>query len=890
MHKQASIAVSALISILTVASPAVATDAGSSEAGSSDAVSTGPHGSIRYSRTPNSTARRSLAQVPPMPVSAPPRTVSVPAAPRAGGLRPGYIRLAPGKNESVPRPPVNHMQRALVLRQQGNLDGALIEYLKAAQDNPSQVRAFYEQALIFKQKGYNKLAQSALQQALTVKPDFHDARVLLASLYLQDGDLSHATKELFSSLGLNLDKAIGSQKMPGPTPLRQASIVQTPHGNMSDPTSNAATGGSQPGADAAPSVVPQALKDIVGVHAGASQAAGTDAFNESHARQGSLDGESRQSSANNAGGSIHQDHAGSFSVKEISNEQTSDEEFLKKILGFSPPVNSIAAPGATPAPPTPDGQQTSVVGVDDHPVPKGAGEAKVVQASNDQATQLLKQLKGAPQKTDSFSWFNPFSWFDKSKTASAGENKRPPSDDIAGVNKAQRQAEQELAAQKKAEEKARKKAKEHADFNPVQTLEVAPTEEVHKQDHPGLLKKAFGWIPGFKDGDPHESSQYSLPPAPAIGSADSSAPAVVPGPGPQAPPPGAFVPPPAAPSAMVAAGENPPTPSNNTDALQSVLKMLPKDIARNLEQVLLPGKEQPAPLSGDQNPVAGINKNVFENLVSARVSSSSMPEAAPPAVSTPNAVLTPYIGSIPNTVSTPYTVATPKGASSGQAPSADNTTNAGANQPTGGTNAGGDPNVVETTLEAQVARAGIYIPPQLRVVPPRAGRLAAQGFRFVAPELISPRQYVISGAHPPVRATKKGQAGREDEQPVDAWTRRMRYLLANGTGSLSPGEAFMFSEETGDGVFFMPDGSSVRRKIAKGLGHDAVVQLRRPDIYNDKGELQYNLAVMGKVIVPKKDNETVEKVPGHFNNDASVKEVLNRSQGFFGWLTNMLTF
>ncbi|HEY9790069.1 MAG TPA: tetratricopeptide repeat protein [Candidatus Obscuribacterales bacterium] len=926
MHKQASFAVSALISISTVTSPAVAADFATSTASGGDSVTVGSHGSIHYSRAPrfNSEARRSLAQVLPVPANTAPRTVSPPPA-RAFGLRPGYIRLQP--TEPAHRTIVNHLQRGLSLRQQGNLDGALVEFLKAAQENPSQVRAFYEQALIFKQKGHSKLAQSALQQALTVKPDFHDARVLLASLYLQDGDLSHATKELFTSLGLDLDKGFGSQKMPPPTPLRQPSIVQTPHGRLPVPSgksmatagetppnsgsAGSVVGGASPVGEAAPSVVPQAVKDIVGIRAAASPPSGTDAFNEAHGQQGSMSGESRQATANNAGSPVNQDPTGSFSVKEISSEQSSDEQFLKKILGFNPPVSSIAVPGAAPTPPAlPEQAGTSVVGLDDHPVPKGAGEAKVLHASNNQAEQLLRQLKGAPQKTDSFSWFNPFSWFDKPKAAPPAE-KKPAKPDVAAVSKVQKQAEHELAAQKKSEEKkaeqqlaADKKAEEkarkkitHTDFNPVQTLEVTPTEEVHKPDHPSLLKKAFGWIPGFKDAEPHEPAQYSLPPAPSITSADGAAPAAVPPPSTpalQAPAPGQ----PAAPTAasesgsMIAAGLRPPaggtaaipappTPSTNTDALQSVLKMLPKDIAQNIEQVLMPGKDQPAPVSGDSPAVAGINKNVFENLVTARVSSSSMPEAAPPPVSTPNtvapphAVLTPYIGSIPNTVPTPYTVAVQNVATPAQSPPVDNTTNTAAR-------------VVETTLEAQVARAGIYIPPQLRTVPPRAGRLAAQGFRFISPELVSPQQYVIKGAHPRPHPAAHQQTTQQEDPSADSWTKRMRYLLANGTGSLAPGEAFMFSEETGEGVFFMPDGSSIRRKVAKSLGHEAVVQLRRPDIYNDKGELQYNLAVMGKVILPMK-NESVERMPGHFDNNASVKELLNREQGFLGWLKGVFT-
>lgn len=186
-------------------------------------------------------SRKSVAMIPGMVPAAAPHPVSV----RSSAVsRTQFKRLA---NSSYP---ANHFQRGLLLKQQGQEDKALVEFLKAAQENPYQVKAYYEQAVIFKQRGYNKLATSALQQALTVNPDFRDARVLLASIHLENGALSEAAQELFRSLGLNpRAKIAGSKQAPGPgqramagPPLSSATssslpIMQTPHGHIFSPLS-----------------------------------------------------------------------------------------------------------------------------------------------------------------------------------------------------------------------------------------------------------------------------------------------------------------------------------------------------------------------------------------------------------------------------------------------------------------------------------------------------------------------------------------------------------------------------------------------------------------------------------------------------------------------------
>lgn len=94
------------------------------------------------------------------------------------------------------------MEKGLYLKQKSDLNGALIEFLNATQENPRLVKGFYEQALIFRERGYRKLAESALEQALALKPDYTEARILLATVRLEQGNLGGAVQELSKSLGL----------------------------------------------------------------------------------------------------------------------------------------------------------------------------------------------------------------------------------------------------------------------------------------------------------------------------------------------------------------------------------------------------------------------------------------------------------------------------------------------------------------------------------------------------------------------------------------------------------------------------------------------------------------------------------------------------------------
>ena len=103
--------------------------------------------------------------------------------------------------------PRTHFDKALYFKGKGSEDAALIEFLKTTQENPRIVRAFYEQALIFRRKHFLKLAESSLEQALAIKPDYQEARILLATVRIEQGNLGGAMEELSRSLGLSGDKS-----------------------------------------------------------------------------------------------------------------------------------------------------------------------------------------------------------------------------------------------------------------------------------------------------------------------------------------------------------------------------------------------------------------------------------------------------------------------------------------------------------------------------------------------------------------------------------------------------------------------------------------------------------------------------------------------------------
>jgi tetratricopeptide (TPR) repeat protein len=126
--------------------------------------------------------------------------------------------------------PSSHYQKAMYFKQQCDKSRALVEFLKATQENPRLIKAYYEQALIFRERGYLKLAQSSLEQALAIKPDYQEGRLLMATVQIQQGNVGGAMQQLGQSLGINLattdgDKHDDDGELPLPTVLQSLHLL-----------------------------------------------------------------------------------------------------------------------------------------------------------------------------------------------------------------------------------------------------------------------------------------------------------------------------------------------------------------------------------------------------------------------------------------------------------------------------------------------------------------------------------------------------------------------------------------------------------------------------------------------------------------------------------------
>ncbi len=126
---------------------------------------------------------------------------------------------------------------------------------------------------------------------------------------------------------------------------------------------------------------------------------------------------------------------------------------------------------------------------------------------------------------------------------------------------------------------------------------------------------------------------------------------------------------------------------------------------------------------------------------------------------------------------------------------------------------------------------------------------------------------------------------KEEVPEEDEVTKRMRYLLAHGTSNLRRGEAFMFSESTGEGTLFLPDGSCQRRQLEAPQDADKVLRARRPDIVSPK-DLQYSLNLLGKLLPAQQQNNQQQN--NNAVNGPSLEQLLNQmdqqKKGFFGWM------
>lgn len=1061
MPKQSQLVVSALISISAAVSPALAED------------------------------KRSVALIP--------GVVSARLAP-AVVVRANSDRPSAAKVKSLARTgyPATRMQRAALLKQKGDMNGALIEYLKAAQENPLQVRAFYEQAQIFKEKGYPKLAQSALRQALAIKPEYRDARIFLASMHLESGELSDATRELFRSLGLNQtrsSKPTSDEHMPISS---VSTLTKAAHERI-------VRFGQNP--------VPQQKEP--------------DAFKFEMAPS-----ESAAAVSGPASGEAGSNNGAFSAIKQVTDDPTI-QAILKKIPGLEvlgdSQGNSNGAELTAPPVKAPDAPR--VVTTTSRAANDAPGAITVSPVTNDQIQQIMKQVQSGKGRQESWKAPNLLGWFNKKDAAPAMPlYKSAPDRKVAEIAKtdlpaatvpaaAGRLRKRRVAAWvdnfldgKPAEHLADKNLLEEAEkikaaqtvvasgtmdakdaamidefrdkkvadaakqVNPLKMLEQQPgavsplpsampaanieipqslntdaalpgdaTEDGLSLHVPSaaefsqLLRKAVSWIPLsiFKEDEvavPAPAAVDNVPPPlppQAIPGANAEIAKI-------------------ASSALAMPAPQPKetaAPPSNNEVLDSIINMMPKDIAASLAQALQPGDSvksppvmktspvetaQPAPVVPPKNDLVAriVNGGSAESAVSesqksapqgfipnpSRVTNAPMKAPSPlansgmessaqkPALRRPdgsvfqvpaavplprsrtevasapnlpaqtysfidgaagmpipgartapaNEIPTPSIvafapssvmprpvaiqsknipaqamGTGPVSAPTPYAVPAPALAPMGQrvqspvpeapsptgmpgivptfAVSAVSTAPAGA-PPTVQPHARTNSNVPQLDLSVQ----GVSQVPQLALVPPSVRtaqkatalqvatlplssqptiyKLGSQGFKFVAPALTVQQQHfyrALRGARRPIAVAPKPVAKPVPKPvPDDAMTTRMKYLMENGTGSLRPGEAFMYSEETGEGVMFMPDGNTERRKLAKARDAVEVAMQRRPELLKPR-DMQYNLSLLGKILKPGDQKTVAPEAVEEDTSRLSVNDILGQSQGFFGWLKDV---
>lgn len=121
----------------------------------------------------------------------------------------------------------------------------------------------------------------------------------------------------------------------------------------------------------------------------------------------------------------------------------------------------------------------------------------------------------------------------------------------------------------------------------------------------------------------------------------------------------------------------------------------------------------------------------------------------------------------------------------------------------------------------------------------------------------------IKSVNSKTTVAKVTKVGKEPKIKEDEWTRKLRFLAKNGTGSLKNGEAFLFSEESGEAILILSDGTRIVRAVETPKDQETIVQMRRPDMLVPD-DLLYNLSLLGKVVA---DSVTPQNNPGNLKKD-----------------------
>ncbi|MBZ0187115.1 MAG: tetratricopeptide repeat protein, partial [Candidatus Obscuribacterales bacterium] len=111
----------------------------------------------------------------------------------------GQSKLDPMERRIVAQ---KHFEQGLKAKKTGDTSKALIELLKATREDPRYLEAYYQQAILFRDQSFHKLAASRLEQALAIDPDYQPARILLSTIRLEQGNVTDAIEQLGKTLGI----------------------------------------------------------------------------------------------------------------------------------------------------------------------------------------------------------------------------------------------------------------------------------------------------------------------------------------------------------------------------------------------------------------------------------------------------------------------------------------------------------------------------------------------------------------------------------------------------------------------------------------------------------------------------------------------------------------
>lgn len=744
--------------------------------------------------------------------------------------------------------PSTHFQRGMYFKQKGDLNSALVEFLKATQENPQLVKAFYEQALIFHERGYLKLAESSLERGLAVDPQNQQVRLLLATVQLQQGNIGDAVKELSRSLGLSQQKVMPpAAAPPQEQPAESQAVpptIQLPHGELQPPPPPPEPAEMEQAPSSPPqfetpapvttetgdpdSDIDDILKGIPGIDPAVPD--GSSAPSTSRDRSAST-GSSESPTAIRT---QRIDTPVSESPDTVSkSEQRQIEEALAKVRleNKSPLMNfgllswlgrakpQLPRPSFNPPAPKPKKEKP----IAEKPVrEKPVREKRASWWSRQESTVPEKPREKPPKvsaQPEKGSWWSK--WFSQdeepqptvlSKAENAPKPQKPP-----------KPVRQRVARVKSPVEEQRP-------LLFVNRGEKQPEEPMRMVVHQQLPAPEVTAPPAMHKPTPI----VSQPLKPAVPHLIASA------------QPPQIAPPAARPS---------PLAVDSTVPLPVSPAQWPRQEHRPVPSPLSFGYDETQPTLPANRPLS------FQH---------HSPAPVPIAMSPAQAQAVPQPGYI----------VPPRTAHAVVQPSALQVTRTLPNNQAAAPKPPGPP--VAAIPAPQAVAPAIRI----AVAPPAAAPLAPvapaapEHVSFSSPPLINNRSLlsVAKNAPPPKKPVEKPIEG-------DAWTQRLKFLSEHGTSSLKPGEAFMFSEESGEAVLFQSGGPTIRRIVAAPQDPEEVARLRRPDILLPQ-ELMYNLSLLGKLL-PHQEPEQQKQQP---SDNFSINDLLPQTEGFFSWLRDRLPF